>query len=70
MEWLKCYDTLHNNTIDLESIQTIFKSIEIPLTKLDIVTIFNHIYSNTNKNVKPSSTARISISDFIKYLKN
>jgi Ca2+-binding EF-hand superfamily protein len=67
-EWMSCYDESHDGTIDMGGLQSIFKKNEIPMSKLDVHSIFAQIFKSYNSG-SLTKDSRIYGKDFIILLK-
>eukprot|EP00347_Sterkiella_histriomuscorum_P013994 403362573 len=73
-EWFRCHDSQHNGTIDLEGFTTMFKNMEIPLSKIEIYSVFKQLViqqgKQLNGKIQVQHESRIYFRDFLKCLIN
>ncbi|CDW87548.1 UNKNOWN [Stylonychia lemnae] len=70
-EWFRCFDQLHNGTIDLHGFNQVFKNMQIPLSKIEIYSIFKYLLQRQNpsmKNLQVGDQSRLHFSSFVKTL--
>jgi len=48
-DWFRCHDTLKNGTIDLEGFWTMFKRMDLALSKIELYNVFRHFVINVQK---------------------
>lgn len=68
-DWFRCHDTLKNGTINLESFQTMFKRMDVPLSKIEMYSIFKYFVTNVQKQ-NFGKESKVYFKDFSRALNN